>query len=110
MEQKQREQIFDKIAENINDFAKTQPQKDKNFNGLVFIGNVEQSEINTEVSETEKPVKRIVAVVGKREDVMNTLISAMNENDDLYEVMKEAVAFLMAGKFKVHTDKLKHIK
>lgn len=110
--QSERIVIFNEIVELVKRFNETQPQGDEeNLNSLMVIGNVQiQGEIVTDKNgeAIEKPVKEIVAVIGKEEDVMNAVIKALFNDDRIYEVFKQGTAIVMHEKFSKHIDNLKN--
>ena len=110
--QQTRIEIFNKIVDLVREFNETKPQQDEeNLNSLLVIGNVQiQGEIvkNEAGEPIEKPVKEIVAIVGKQEDVMNAVIKALFNDDRVYEIFKQGTAVVMHEQFNKHIDNLKN--
>ena len=110
--QKQRIEIFEEIIELVKKFNGTNPQEDeKNLNSIMLIGSVqiEGKEVLNNLGEiVEKPVKEITAVIGKEEDVMNTVIKALIIDNRLYEVFKQGTAIVMNEHFNQHINNLKN--
>ena len=110
--QQKRIEIFNEIVELVKKFNETNPQKDgENLNSLMVIGNVQIEGTpvkNLDGEVVEKPVKEMVAVIGKQEDVMNAVIKALFNDERIYEVFKQGTAIVMHEKFNKHIDNFKN--